>query len=116
MKNIQRLLRILKDGLDAEISTVKSSSIDLRAGDSGNLCCFVLDYPRAFRIPSLAVMIRGSDRTTISQVRRSCLVLCSCLAVSFFLSGCLIQQIGGAFSKDAGGAPARRLAESKKAH
>ena len=24
MKNIQRLLRVLKDGLDAEISTVKS--------------------------------------------------------------------------------------------
>ena len=100
MKNIQRLLRVLKDGLDAEISTVKSVPSIFGPAIPETYAVLFLTTRGPCRIPSRAVMIRGSDRTTISQVRRSCLALCSCLAVSFFLSGCLIQQIGGAFSKE----------------
>ena len=46
-------------------------------------------------------MIRGSETSmTVGHTRISFLVLCSCLVVSIFLSGCLIRQIGGAFSKE----------------
>jgi predicted TIM-barrel fold metal-dependent hydrolase len=46
-------------------------------------------------------MIRGSPiRPSVSQNRKSLLVLFSCLAVSFLFYGCLIRQVGGAFSKE----------------
>ena len=46
-------------------------------------------------------MIRSSETSiTVGHTRLSFLVLCSCLVVAIFLSGCLIRQIGGAFSKE----------------
>ena len=46
-------------------------------------------------------MIRGSPiRPSVGQARKALPALFSCLAVSFLLSGCLIRQFGGAFSKE----------------